>query len=109
MFVTVLVLYKLYLVDEAPEAREIADKIRSEFVVEVEGKVVLRDASQVNPNIETGKIEVVATDIKIINTSKTPPFAIEDYVDINEDVRLKYRYLDLRRPVMYNTFKLRSM
>jgi aspartyl-tRNA synthetase len=94
--------------DEAPQAREIADKIRSEFVVEVEGKVVLRDPSQVNPNIETGKIEVVATDIKIINTSKTPPFAIEDYVDINEDVRLKYRYLDLRRPVMYNTFKLRS-
>lgn len=94
--------------DEAPQAREIADKIRSEFVVEVGGKVVLRDPSQVNPNIETGKIEVVATDIKIINTSKTPPFAIEDYVDINEDVRLKYRYLDLRRPVMYNTFKLRS-
>lgn len=69
---------------------------------------MLRDPSQVNPNIKTGNIEVVASNIHIINTSKTPPFAIEDYVDINEDVRLKYRYLDLRRPVMYNTFKLRS-
>lgn len=94
--------------DEAPEAREIADKIRNEYVVEIEGQVVLRDPSQVNPNIKTGNIEVVASNIHIINTSKTPPFAIEDYVDINEDVRLKYRYLDLRRPVMYNTFKLRS-
>ncbi|MED3662647.1 aspartate--tRNA ligase [Ureibacillus sp. FSL K6-8385] len=94
--------------DEAPEAREIADKIRNEYVVEIEGKVVLRDPSQVNPNIKTGNIEVVASNIHIINKSKTPPFAIEDYVDINEDVRLKYRYLDLRRPVMYNTMKLRS-
>lgn len=94
--------------DQAPEAREIADKIRSEYVVEVEGEVVLRDPSQVNPNIATGTIEVIASDIKIINASKTPPFAIEDYVDISEDIRLKYRYLDLRRPVMYNTFKLRS-
>lgn len=94
--------------DEAPEAREIADKIRNEYVVEIEGQVVLRDPSQVNPNIKTGNIEVVASNIHIINTSKTPPFAIEDYVDINEDVRLKYRYLDLRRPVMYNTFKMRS-
>ncbi|NLY79258.1 MAG: aspartate--tRNA ligase, partial [Lysinibacillus sp.] len=94
--------------DDAPEAREIADKIRSEFVVEIEGEVVLRDPSQVNPNIKTGNIEVIAKNITIINTSKTPPFAIEDYVDISEDIRLKYRYLDLRRPVMYNTFKLRS-
>lgn len=94
--------------DHAPEAREIADKIRNEYVVEIEGEVVLRDPSQVNPNIATGTIEVIAKDIKIINVSKTPPFAIEDYVDISEDIRLKYRYLDLRRPVMYNTFKMRS-
>lgn len=94
--------------DEAPEAREMADKIRNEYVVEVEGTVVRRDPSQVNPNIATGNIEVVASNIQIINKSKTPPFPIEDYVDINEDVRLKYRYLDLRRPVMYNTLKMRS-
>ena len=91
-----------------PEALAIADKIRSEYVIEIEGKVVLRDESQVNPNIETGKIEVVASSITIINEAKTPPFPIEDKVEIGEDIRLKYRYLDLRRPVMYNTFKLRS-
>lgn len=94
--------------DQAPEALTIADKIRSEYVVEIEGEVILRDESQVNPNIKTGKIEVVASNIIIINEAKTPPFAIEDKVEINEEARLKYRYLDLRRPVMYNTFKLRS-
>lgn len=94
--------------DEAPEALVIADKIRNEYVIEVEGKVVLRDESQVNPNIKTGKIEVVASSITIINEAKNPPFAIEDKVEVSEDLRLKYRYLDLRRPAMYNTFKLRS-
>lgn len=94
--------------DNAKEALEIADKVRSEYVVEVKGEIVLRDESQVNPNIKTGKIEVLASEIKIINESKTPPFAVEDNVDINEDVRLKYRYIDLRRPSMYNIFKLRS-
>ncbi|MFY3790868.1 aspartate--tRNA ligase [Ureibacillus sp. MALMAid1270] len=94
--------------DTAPEALAIAEKIRSEYVVEIEGEVVLRDESQVNPNIKTGKIEIVASNITIINEAKTPPFPIEDKVEIGEETRLKYRYLDLRRPVMYNTFKLRS-
>lgn len=94
--------------NEAPEALAIADKIRSEYVVEIEGKVILRDESQINPNIDTGKVEVLASSITIINEAKTPPFMIEDKVEISEDIRLKYRYLDLRRPVMYNTFKLRS-
>src|SRR5690606_32740046 len=56
---------------------------------------------------KTGKIEVLATDITVINTSKTPPFAIEDKTDVSEDVRLKYRYLDLRRQPLQETFKLR--
>ncbi|SOC36395.1 aspartate--tRNA ligase [Ureibacillus acetophenoni] len=94
--------------DSAPEALAIAEKIRSEYVVEIEGEVVLRDESQINPNVKTGKIEIVASNITIINEAKTPPFAIEDKVEIGEETRLKYRYLDLRRPVMYNTFKLRS-
>ena len=55
----------------------------------------------------TGKIEVHATKVTIINEAKTPPFAIEDQTDVSEDVRLKYRYLDLRRPVMFDTFKMR--
>ncbi|HWL27044.1 MAG TPA: aspartate--tRNA ligase [Ureibacillus sp.] len=94
--------------DTAPEALAIAEKIRNEYVVEIEGEVVLRDESQINPNLKTGKIEIVASNITIINEAKTPPFSIEDKVEIGEETRLKYRYLDLRRPVMYNTFKLRS-
>lgn len=94
--------------DEAPEALAIAEKIRSEFVIEVTGKVVLRQERQINPNIKTGKIEVIASSLTIINEAKTPPFAIDDKVEISEDLRLKYRYLDLRRPAMFDTFKMRS-
>ncbi|KGR83448.1 aspartate--tRNA ligase [Lysinibacillus odysseyi] len=94
--------------DQAKDALEVAEKIRSEYVIEVTGKVVLRDASQINNNIKTGEIEVLAETLTIINEAKTPPFAIEDKVEVSEDLRLKYRYLDLRRPVMFDTFKMRS-
>ena len=94
--------------DHAKAALEIADKIRNEYVIEVTGKAILRDPSQVNPNLKTGEIEVLAEAITIINKAKTPPFAIEDDVEVSEDLRLKYRYLDLRRPVMFDTFKMRS-
>ncbi|WP_342472289.1 aspartate--tRNA ligase [Metasolibacillus sp. FSL H7-0170] len=94
--------------DEAPEALAIAEKIRSEFVIEITGKVVLRQEGQINQNIKTGKIEVIASSLTIINEAKTPPFAIDDKTEISEDLRLKYRYLDLRRPVMFDTFKMRS-
>lgn len=94
--------------DHAKEALEVANKVRNEYVIEVTGKVVLRDASQVNTNIKTGEIEIVAHTLTIINEAKNPPFAIEDKVEVAEDLRLKYRYLDLRRPVMFDTFKMRS-
>ena len=94
--------------DQSKEALELADKIRSEYVIEVTGKVVKREANQVNPNIKSGEIEVLADSLTIINKAKTTPFAIEDDVEVNEDLRLKYRYLDLRRPVMFDTFKMRS-
>ncbi|WP_108307571.1 aspartate--tRNA ligase [Metalysinibacillus jejuensis] len=94
--------------ETAPEALAIAETVRSEYVVEVTGEVVLRDASQVNNNVATGKIEVIASELVIINTAKTPPFAIEDRTDVSEELRLKYRYLDLRRPAMYETLKMRS-
>ena len=94
--------------DHAKAALEIADKIRNEYVIEVTGKAILRDPSQVNPNLKTGEIEVLAEAITIINKAKTPPFVIEDDVEVSEDLRLKYRYLDLRRPVMFDTFKMRS-
>lgn len=94
--------------DHAKEALEVADKVRNEYVIEVTGKVVLRDESQVNLNIKTGEIEIAADTLTIINEAKNPPFAIEDKVEVAEDLRLKYRYLDLRRPVMFDTFKMRS-
>ncbi len=94
--------------DESPEALKVADKIRNEFVIEVEGTVVARQEGQVNKNIATGEVEVIASNLTIINEAKNPPFAIDDKVEVSEDLRLKYRYLDLRRPVMYDTFKMRS-
>ena len=93
--------------EHSNEALQTADTVRSEYVVELKGKVVMRDEETVNPLLKTGKIEVLATDIKVLNTSKTPPFAIEDETDVSEDVRLKYRYMDLRRSPLQETFKLR--
>jgi aspartyl-tRNA synthetase len=89
------------------EALKLAESVRNEYVLHVEGTVVEREAGQINKNLPTGYIEVQATDVKILNTAKTPPFTISDKTDVSEDVRLKYRYLDLRRPVMLETFKLR--
>ena len=83
--------------DVSKEALTIADKIRTEFVVDIKGTVKKRDAKQVNKNIESGEIEVYAEEIEILAKSKTPPFQVSDD-NINEDTRLKYRYIDLRRP-----------
>lgn len=93
---------------DVAEAHALADKVRSEYVIEVEGTVILRSEDQINPNVPNGKIEVEATKLIVINTAKTTPFQIEDRTDVSEDLRLKYRYLDLRRPVMFDTFKMRS-
>ena len=89
------------------EAFKLAEKVRNEYVLEVEGKVVARSENTVNPNLKTGKIEIQADRLAIINNAKTPPFMIENETGVAEDVRLKYRYLDLRRPVMFETMKMR--
>ncbi len=94
--------------DFSQEAIKKADKLRSEFLISVKGTVVARDEKQVNASMKTGEIEVQVNELTVINESKTPPFAIENQTDVNEDIRLKHRYLDLRRPVMYDTFKMRS-
>lgn len=89
------------------EALEVAERLRPEFVVEVTGKVTARDATVVNNNLKTGEIEVQVFDVTILNKAETPPFPIESVVEVSEDIRLKYRYLDLRREKLAQTFKLR--
>ncbi len=90
------------------EAWEKADKVRSEYVLSVTGQVVARAPEAINPKLKTGEIEVYVEEITILNDAKTPPFQIEDDIDVDESIRLKYRYLDLRRPEMQRTFILRS-
>lgn len=94
--------------DLSKEALEIAETIRNEYVLSITGKVTAREEKQVNPNMKTGKIEVQVEAVDIINKSKTPAFIIEDETDVNEEIRLKYRYLDLRRPKLARVFKMRS-
>ncbi|WP_010270687.1 aspartate--tRNA ligase [Paenibacillus senegalensis] len=94
--------------DFSGEALQIGDRSRNEYVLAVKGKVVERDEETKNPNLATGEIEVQITEIEIINAAKNPPFFIEDGIEIDESLRLKYRYLDLRRPEMQNTLRLRS-
>ena len=84
-----------------------AESLRSEFVIEVSGKVRARSEDTVNPKMETGEIEIVVNELKILNKAKTPPFYIQDGVDVDEMVRLRYRYLDLRRPEMQKNIMLR--
>ncbi|WP_338750346.1 aspartate--tRNA ligase [Bacillus sp. FJAT-52991] len=90
------------------EALALAEKIRNEYVLDIQGTVIARDESTVNGNIATGKIEIEVEKVTILSEAKTPPFMIEDDMEVSEDIRLKYRYMDLRRPAMYETFKMRS-
>ncbi len=85
----------------------LAEQVRSEYVVAVKGKVSARPEATANLNLKTGQIEVYAEDMKIFNRAKTPPFYIEDGIDVDEGLRLKYRYLDLRRPEMQANMILR--
>ncbi|GGB04223.1 aspartate--tRNA ligase [Macrococcus hajekii] len=93
--------------DFSQQALEVAESLRSEYVIEVRGKVTERDAAVINPKIKTGKIEVQVAEVNIINKAETPPFQIESEVDVAEEVRLKYRYLDLRREPLAQTFRMR--
>src|SRR5215212_7837957 len=91
--------------DEATVAA--AKELRSEFVVRIEGTIVERSEAQKNAKLETGEVELLATKIEILARSDTPPFAIEDDTDAAEELRLKYRYLDLRRPALTRNLMLR--
>jgi aspartyl-tRNA synthetase len=89
------------------EAHRKAHALRSEFVIAVAGAVRPRPEGMANPKLRTGDIEVIVTALKLLNTSRTPPFALEDDVEASESIRLRYRYLDLRRPRIFRNFLLR--
>lgn len=91
-----------------PEALKIAEQLRSEYVIEVKGKVVARGEKAINPNMRTGKVEVEVSDIEILNKAKTTPFDIADDINASDDLRLQYRYLDLRRPEMQKALMIRN-
>ncbi|MBQ3283306.1 MAG: aspartate--tRNA ligase, partial [Atopobiaceae bacterium] len=91
-----------------PEVFAAAETVRPEWPILVEGEVRHRIEGQTNPNLATGEVEVLCTKVEVLNTSKTPPFQIEDHIETSEDLRLKYRYLDIRRPKMMANLKLRS-
>lgn len=94
--------------DVEPEVHRRAEMLGAEYVVAAEGHVEKRSPETVNPNIPTGEVELVVDKVWILNESRTPPFPMEESVDVKEDVRLKYRYVDLRRPHMQRNVMLRS-
>lgn len=93
--------------EEAPEAQKNADNLRNEYVIAIKGVVRERPDGMVNENIPTGTIEVYTSEIRILNTANTPPFMLDEYDQTSEEVRLKYRYLDLRRPALQKNIIMR--
>ncbi len=85
-----------------------ADRVRSEYVLKIRGRVRARAEATVNPNMKTGAIEILGKEIEILNESETPPFQLDDHTEVGEDVRLRYRYLDLRRPQIADKLRLRA-
>ncbi len=93
---------------DTEEAFALAEKVRSEYVVSIKGLVRNRPEGTVNPEMPTGAIEVLAKQLTILNASETPPFQLDEHTHVGEDVRLAYRYIDLRRPEMLNRLRVRS-
>ena len=94
-----------------PDTRDsfaLADQVRNEFVLRITGRVRARDKIAINPKMPTGEVEVLGKELEILNRSVTPPFQLDEYSSAGEDVRLRYRYLDLRRPEMQERLRLRS-
>lgn len=88
---------------------ELADSFRSEYVIKASGKVRTRPEGQENPNMVTGKIEIIISQVELLSSSKTPPFELDTHAhEASEDIRLKYRYLDIRREKIKNFIKFRS-
>jgi aspartyl-tRNA synthetase len=92
---------------DAPDAHAAAESLRAEWVVQITGEVVLRREGAENPDLPTGEVEVAASAVNVLNQSKTPPFEVRDDIDVDDNTRLTYRYIDLRRPSMYANLALR--
>tara|TARA_R110001592_G_scaffold199938_5_gene448609 strand:- start:19447 stop:21222 length:1776 start_codon:yes stop_codon:yes gene_type:complete len=90
------------------ETFALADRVRSEYVVKITGKVRTRPAGAVNPNMASGAIEVLGYELEVLNQAETPPFPLNEHSDVGEETRLRYRFIDLRRPEMAAKLKLRS-
>ncbi len=88
---------------------EIADSVRNEYVLRATGRVRKRPAGSENPDMVTGEVEVLGSDLEVLNEAKTPPFQLDEYSEAGEDIRLRYRYLDLRRPEMQARLRMRSL
>ena len=90
------------------ESFAIAEDVRNEFVIKIVGRVRLRPDGTVNPDMSSGKIEVLGKELEILNTANTPPIQLDEHVDVHEDLRLRYRYIDLRRPEMTEKLLFRA-
>ena len=93
---------------DTADAFELADHVRNEYVLAVRGRVRAREDGAVNPRMDTGMVEVLGSEIEILNAAETPPFQLDEYSEAGEDIRLRYRFLDLRRPEMQQRIRLRS-
>ena len=93
---------------EDAESFAVAERVRSEYVLQIEGEVRLRPAGMDNGDLKSGKIEIVAKRLEILNSSETPPYPLTEQAEVSEDVRLRHRYIDLRRPEMLQKLRFRS-
>jgi aspartyl-tRNA synthetase len=93
---------------DLPDVFSTAETIRNEFVLRIKGRVRRRPEGTVNPDLPTGEIEVLGKELEILNKAETPPFQLDEHEKVSEEIRLRYRYVDLRRPEMYERIKLRS-
>ena len=95
--------------DRDPESHKKAEQVRNEYVVAARGKVSPRPEGTVNPKMKTGEVEIEISELLILNRSETPPFMLDEYTEVAENIRLKYRYLDLRRPALQTNLMMRHL
>src|SRR5690606_35971815 len=93
---------------DTAEAFALAEQVRSEYVLKIQGKVRARPGGTENKDLSSGAIEVLCKELEILNVAETPPFQLDEHASVSEDVRLRHRFVDLRRPEMQKRFRMRS-